>query len=59
LVSISAGRKDATQTPYVVSRMTTDRLTIPATSGDARRGDVGGDIKYFIAKPSRRFHAQP
>ena len=33
--------------PYVVSRVTTDRLTTPATSNDVG-ADAGGDIKYAI-----------
>ena len=33
--------------PYLVSRRTTDRLTIPATSNEVG-GDVGGDMKYSI-----------
>jgi len=33
--------------PYALGKMTTDRLTTPATSND-RDGDIGGDVKYGV-----------
>ena len=33
--------------PYALGKMTTDRVTTPATSND-RDGDIGGDVKYGV-----------
>ena len=33
--------------PYALGKMTTDRLTVPATSND-KDGDIGGDMKYGL-----------